>query len=229
MIKLSSSIFVLVAAMGCGGGGKNGPNVLPDSNNGGGEDAPPPAACLVSPSLGTVAPTQQVAEFSNDMATPPAPATYFWLGDINAEANQDLIAIELYKGFGVFTTEFPSGPTTVQIAGAETNYETCGACIRVFADVPDMGNQAADYFATAGTIEFTTISTTRIAGTMTNLTLTHVNILPEAPFTSSPHPDGCTSSLGNLAFDAVPMMAMAKKNGQVGIKLDPSTIRFYAN
>jgi hypothetical protein len=227
-MKQLSSVMLLVVAVGCGGGNSR-PPVVDDDDGGDDIDAPPSANCLVSDDLGTVTPTQQVAEFSNDMATPPAPATFFWIGDINADAAQDLIALELYAGFGIFASGFPAGATTVQITGAETNYETCGACIRVLADVSEEGVQSADYVATSGSIAFTEISSTRIAGTITGVTLTHVDILPEAPFTSTPNPDGCESQLGTLAFDAVPTLAMAKKGGRpvTAMKLDPSTIRFY--
>jgi hypothetical protein len=213
------SLFVLVAAVGCGGGKKD-PVVLPDSAPD--VDAPPTANCLIPANAGTVIPPGQAAIHSN----PAEEYVYFALmGD---EALPDVFQIELYSGFGAFAGGFPAGPTTIQLNGVEAQYRDCGACVRVFTDVNLDTGESADgdtsYMATGGTLTLEAISEAQLKGSVSNVTFTHVNIA--ADFTSTPHPDGCSGNLGSLEFDIDPMPADSKPNQNRGGAFRATNLRW---
>jgi hypothetical protein len=225
MMKLSSSIFVLVAAVGCGGG-RNGPTVLPDTPD------DPPDAPQVTCRLGTVGaatPSRQVGFFDTTMN--PDTADFEIAMDINADATPDFIDILFFNGFGAFNPMPPATPATIQLTGVEAQFQSCGACVLAITDI-DMGTGMSPdpdpYLATGGTLMLTSITQQRIAGTLSNLTFTHVTIDDMA--LSAPHPDGCSATVGSVAFDAVPMMAMMKKDGPIeGIRIKTSSLRRLAD
>lgn len=67
----------------------------------------------------------------------------------------DLLVIELFGGYGVMTDGLKTG--TFTISGDETNYNTCGVCVTVLADLdPDVGPSMV-YSATSGTVTITSI------------------------------------------------------------------------
>lgn len=225
MKKLALVALVLAA---CGGGEKKNNVVLPDAPDNT-PDAPPNATCLVSSSLGTVTPTNPLAQHSMGMNGMP-PGEFLYGALINADATPDVLQIEFYTGFGAFQGGFPTAATTIQIAGDEANYATCGACVRAFTDIdPNSGESAepvgVSYFATGGTLQLDSITETSVAGTLSNIQFTHVTI-DETTFNSTPVGDGCSSTLTSLAFTADPEPPQAKPNGRSVIRL--KNIRFSA-
>lgn len=223
MKKLALVALVLAA---CGGGEKKNDVVLPDAPNNPTPDAPS-QACLVASSLGTVTPANAFAQHSMGMNGMP-PGEYVFGTLINADATPDALQIELYAGFGAFPGALPAAGATVQITGAEANYATCGACVRIFTDLDtSTGNSAEEnsYFATSGTIQLTSITETSVAGTLTNLQFDHVAIDPNT-FNSTSLNDGCSASLASLSFTADPEPPMAKPNGRTVLRL--KNIRFGA-
>jgi hypothetical protein len=170
------------------------------------EDAGPSAVCRVAPSYGDVGkipPERSLAVRRDDDSGDAMSITY--IAGLNSD--QDQVLIQLYKGFGVFTSKSILAGSYV-LAGEELNYATCGACVRMFADRPFGGGIALqDLMATAGTL---TIAEVGPAGsgafkaTLSGVAFEHVNI--DATFTSMPVDDGCETSISRLVAD-VPMSA----------------------
>jgi hypothetical protein len=208
--------FFLVTACSDGGGKK--PTIIPDAPMQMIDAPEQPANCTLT-QMATVTPITPEGEYGIDTMAGGATDYYGLLAGLNEDANPDILGIELYKDFGAFMANgFPTAPTTIEITGDEANYATCGACIRVYTDVTEDA-YGGDYFATAGTLQLMKVSETQLAGTITNLTFTHVDI-DDTTFTSTPHADGCTANLGSLAFDVVPTQIQdAFTNGRGGLRL----------
>ncbi len=167
-----------------------------------------PVACTVSASLGAATLAGQQASYGNDMATPPAPAYYGLAGALNADATPDLLSIELYKFMGgAFAAGFPTSSTTIQLTGAETAYDSCAACALIVADYAQ-GAMPQVYLANAGSMTLTSVSTTSMAGSLSNVTFRHVDIADQT-YATTDNADGCTSTLTSVSFTAVPMAPMA--------------------
>ena len=118
---------------------------------------------------------------------------------MNADPKFDNLSLQLFKGLGAFTTG-EIVPGVVALSGAESNYETCGACVLIYTDLdPDAGfMEDSVYMATGGTINLMTL-TPNIKGTLSNVTFTHVTIDADT-FHSTPVGD-CESVLMSMAFD----------------------------
>src|SRR5687767_5534410 len=200
MMKLSSSIFVLAAAVGCGGG-KNGPNVLPDSAPQ--PDSPDQVSCRLA-NTGTATALMQAGGFdtSNEADT----AEFVVQTDINSDATPDIATILLFDGFGVFSdpAPIPPGQQTIQITGAEAQFASCGACILAGTDADAQGMFMDDYLVTSGTLNITSVTQQRIEGTITNATFTHVDI-DQMTAMSTPNSSGCSATVDTIAFNVVPM------------------------
>jgi len=126
-----------------------------------------------------------------------------YLATISPGGAPDDVAIELYSGYGVFAGGLGTG--TFTITGEELNYATCGVCVRVLTDTNALtyssGTYVDDYLATSGSVTLTSVNGT-IAGSLNNVTLTHVNI-DGTTFNSTPAGDGCNSTIVSGSFSAV--------------------------
>jgi hypothetical protein len=222
MRQFSSIVFGLsLAAAACGGGGGE-PDSRPASDARQQADAPPPVpdapppvpdapppipdapppppdatVCLATADYGA-------ATGTGDNATHDQAADFYNMATaLNADAEPDLFALQLYAGFGPF---IGGGVTTgtFAIAGDDTNYATCGVCGLIIADLPASGmieltDPQRIYLAQSGTVTITSLSP-NLTGTIDNLVLAHVTIDP-ATAESTVVPD-CTSTIGSLSFDA---------------------------
>ncbi len=121
-----------------------------------------------------------------------------YIGKLDDNAMPTELVIELAANIGTFAgSDF--GPKSVTLAGAETDYKTCGACVRVLAQIDTTTMTAAqDYMATGGTLDLTQTSGS-LAATLTAVTLTHVTI--GSDFDSIPIGD-CNISIPSLAITA---------------------------
>lgn len=141
-------------------------------------------------------------------------AAYFSAGDDTTGADDDVlmfaayletgepadaIQVELYAGYGVFPGAVTPG--TYTLSGAELDYATCGACIRIFTNVTSAGADDGIYMPTGGTLTVTTAGTAvggTLTGSISNLTLQHVEIAED--LTTTAVGDGCTSTMSNATF-----------------------------
>ncbi len=69
--------------------------------------------------------------------------------------SDDIVQVELWPERGAFRGG-PVAPGTYQLTGEDLNYATCGVCLRALADkgLPT----EREYFAVAGTVEVTAVS-----------------------------------------------------------------------
>jgi hypothetical protein len=188
--------FSLLAVSACTIGGDN--TVGPDAAIIDVDAAPQPDAsteCTAAAEyldVGTLPEEASIAQFQSGVT--------IFQGALNED--QDQVAIELYNDVGVFAgmSGFPAGTYTLD--ATETQYRTCGLCVRIFGDVqgnvdPDRGH----YFATGGTVTITEVGEVggRFKVTLDDVTFTHVTI--SGDFTSTPVGDGCESHITNLTTD----------------------------
>jgi len=196
---LALALITFTAACGGGGGGDDtgDDTVTPDAEVGDDPDAEQPRVCDVQEALGTVTLTNQAADSMGAAATPDFERGG---GLINADAMPDVFQLELYKGFGAFTdTEIVPG--TYTLSGDELQYSTCGVCPRIFANVDTgTGMPTQQFYVTGGTVTITAINP-NLTFTVSDLAYVEVTV-DETTFVSTPVPNGCTSSITSLAFDA---------------------------
>ena len=190
------TVTLIDAAGGNGGGGGGG--------GGGSPDAPSEAACLLPKALGAVTPTQQEGHSRKSSMSATSPDNFYLFADLNQDQTPDILLVDLWTGYGAFQNGFPNGPTTVQLTGEEASYETCGACITVQTDYTMSGPTGDPYIATAGTLNLTAANANSIAGSLSNVTFTHVTI-DQMSGVTAPHADGCSGTLTSVTFQTTPM------------------------
>jgi hypothetical protein len=155
------------------------------------------ASCLVNADLASPTLAEQVGSYAG---TPATPDFVDVIGTVNADAMPDGFAVELYAGSGALAGGIVPG--TYPLAGADLNYETCGVCVRLFTDFNGTQFTDAGYFATGGTVTITQVSPNFI-GSVSNITMEHVEV-DATTFASTPHADGCTTSVTAASWDVVP-------------------------
>ena len=153
------------------------------------------AGCLIAASLGDLGALSGDAESD----APLADASYILLlADINGDARPDELSLELYP-VGVFAAGISPGTFDLGSLPAETQYATCGACVRLLADVdPGTGAERQDYMIVAGSLTLTSV-VGQLAGHLDGASFVRVTIAGDS--TSTPTGD-CPVSLGGAAFDA---------------------------
>jgi hypothetical protein len=145
--------------------------------------------CLAPATYGTPSLGDQVASHSGDV--------YSVGGSIVPDA--DVFQLQLYAGFGVFADGVVPG--IYEIAGAETQFATCGVCAFVAAELaPETTFEDPDriYMARAGTVEITSLTPT-LSGSVSNLVLDHVRI---DMGTDSIVVGDCQTTIERLVFSA---------------------------
>ncbi|MFN0253446.1 MAG: hypothetical protein ACKV2T_41640 [Kofleriaceae bacterium] len=150
--------------------------------------------CEVDEAYGT--PTLAEVYAGRDLDTNPESA--YINGSINTDF--DDLTIELYKGFGVYT-DGELVPTTVTIGGDEANYDTCGACVMLYANWNRETSEAEQlYIAIGGTLNITQVAP-NFQGTLLNATFER--IVEDADRAYVKAPGNCVSSIASVSFDAV--------------------------
>ncbi len=194
-MKISSVLFALpLALIACGG--DDGVTLTPDAEEG--PDAEVQATCNATASYGAATLANQAGIY--DMMT--APTQLSLVGALNADSAPDVLDIELFKGYGAYTTG-EIVPGTFTITGAEANWDTCGVCVLVVSDATQSGDGGV-YMASAGTVTITSVSP-NLTGSISGVQLRHIDM--PAGAASSDNPDGCESAITSASFDAVLMAA----------------------
>ncbi len=161
-----------------------------DADNGGGPGGN--ANCLVDSPLGAI--VGQAAFMGPD----PSQLHLDWVGGLNTNGD-DLIIMQLFENFGPFTSGLTTG--TFDISGSETDFNSCGVCVRVFADIdPNTGVPQQQFMATSGTVTVTNIDQ-GLSGVLDNLTFSEIELSQQTgqTFVSG----GCSTSInGQLPFSA---------------------------
>jgi hypothetical protein len=168
--KMSKLTLACVPIIACGGGGGGGgPDahiILHDSTS---IDAPKActAAMTYAPTFGSNGQkaTNHPASGSGSNAIPHRQT---WIGGMNAD--QDVLDIELYAGFGSFTGgDIKTGTFPLT---SENLYSTCGACVLIVTNVT-MTTIGDWYMATGGSLTLSSVSG-NLTGTLSNVTFAHV-------------------------------------------------------
>lgn len=155
--------------------------------------------CQATATYGAATAAQQFSEAAFAECTTTNPEDIVYEGSLNADPSPDLFALQLYKGYGVFSSgEIRTG--TYNLTGDETQFADCGVCALIFADIDTTnGMIGSRYMATGGTVTITSVSP-NLTGSVSNLTFTHVDI-DDQTFISTPNADGCPSAITSLSFD----------------------------
>jgi hypothetical protein len=103
---------------------------------------------------------------------------------------RDTFFIKLNTGKGVFAGGLANG--TYPLAGADLDFNNCGLCINIIADV-GMTGPSKFYFADAGTVTLT--ATQPPAGSLSNVTF------KEYTSAGAVVPGGCIASITSLTFN----------------------------
>jgi len=121
-----------------------------------------------------------------------------------SQATPDVVYVELWDNYGVFV----GGPVktgTFTITGDETDYDTCGACVLMLANVASTGTPAKLMAATSGTVTVTSIATA--AGQTTSVTLTNISFTEIQAVTDQGYQpvagSTCTSPISNATVSGV--------------------------
>jgi hypothetical protein len=208
MKKFSIAPLILAPFLACGGGSPT--KVTVDghgsgSGSGSGSAAPCTATATQGSDYGSAA--DQFAQWDGSASATAAPGSFEeWEGQLNNDTAPDLLRLELYKNSGAITN---IAPGTYPIMGDDTNYKTCGVCVRILTDLTTMA-YADDYFATSGTVTVTTVGGSgsgsgsartygTLSGSFQNLHFDHVMI--GSDFTSTIVGD-CSSTLASGNFSA---------------------------
>lgn len=207
-MKKIASLFLISLLAACGSSAEDdvdgGNNPTFDGGNNPTFDAPPQANCLAANDVGSPTLANEGAQFCGTQATPDFVS---YAGAVNADAQPDILGLQLYDGFGVFANGIVPG--TYSITGDETQFATCGACVFLLTDFDGMNFADDGYLATGGTLTITSVSP--LQGSVDGITFQHVEI--DTMFMSTPHPDGCTSALTAASFDTETTMGSAQVCG----------------
>lgn len=90
-----------------------------------------------------------------------------------SQATPDVVYVELWDGYGAFTGA-AAHAGTFTIAGAETDYDTCGVCVLMLADVAN-NTPTKLLLATSGTVTITSVGTA--TGQTTEATVTNASFV----------------------------------------------------
>ncbi len=173
-------LLAILAVAACG---DDGGSVIPDAAMQQ-MDAPPMNNCLVPASYGDLGMKTGTAGTMGGVT-----ATF----TLDAGPPRDTFFLKMVTGKGVFAGGI--APGTYTITGDDADYNNCGLCVHIIADIVSGVGPTKFYFANAGSVELTSTGSP-ISGTATNLTFREVDIGSGAPVGS------CASTIGSIMFSA---------------------------
>ncbi len=201
--------FVSVAALAalpipfaCGGDDDGRHVVTHDASMGSNAVDAPAAGCLIgsalAPSFGSD--NQFADEWPEDADPMFTPHHIYFDGLLNDDQATDDLLIDLVQGFGVFAGSGADIQTgTFSLAGDDTKYSTCGACVYLAADWGDNG-PADFYFAQSGVLELTSVAG-NLVGTITNVTFARVGYDEDMNWAGDTVIGDCTSHIDSASFN----------------------------
>ncbi len=211
-ILLGAAAGIVLALSGClpepNGGGPPPPGapdagvIITDDSDaapGGGADAGgAQASCAVDDDYGDLGPLPGAqAEQANQPGSMGTLKVYRMTAVLDGAAMPDALQVELWDNYGAFAGGAVTAGTFT-IAGAETEYDTCGVCVVLYGDVdPATGAVGEFYLAESGTVQIDSI-----AGTLTG-SISGVSFRKLDPMTGTPIADGCASAMGGASFSSM--------------------------
>ncbi len=112
---------------------------------------------------------------------------------IDAGPPRDAFFIKLVAAKGVFAGGLATG--TYTLSGADLDFNNCGLCVNIIADIVAMQGPSKFYFATAGSVTIT--STQPVAGSLSNV------MLHEVSAAGAPTNSGCTTQIDSMTFSSI--------------------------
>jgi hypothetical protein len=225
MRKITLSVVPALALAACGG--DDGAS-LPIDAPGGTIDAPPAACTISTTSFGDKGALTGVATFAASTMNPALYRIALQAALEGAEPT-DVLFIDFFTGYEPFgTQQAPTAvmPGTYNLAGAQTDFATCGVCVTMGTNATMTGYED-DYMVTGGTVNLTALGDA-VGETLTlsvsGLQLQHVNIDPQTGATTSAN-DGCTTTLANATFTGM-VMAPSVAAGPAQVPGRPSKTRY---
>lgn len=140
-----------------------------------------PSACLVPTTFGDLG-----ARTGTAMQGIPSSLSV----TIDVGPPRDSFFVRLDTGDGVFANGLATG--TYPLTGAEIDYDSCGLCVNIIADIVAGQGPSKFYFATGGSVTLT--ATTPPAGSLTDVTFTEVTS------GGAPVGSGCTTTIAAMSF-----------------------------
>jgi hypothetical protein len=198
-LLLGGSLFV-ASFIACGGS-NNAKQADAEIGNG--------SACTASSSYGAAsivamgsAYAYTSAEIAADSASGFVDANQGFNGDLNADDEPDLFEIDLYEGFGAFPGSGGIKTGSFTLSGDDLSFQNCGLCTQIYTNIGSDGSPADLYFATAGTVDLTSVgtptgsnvSTGTLSGSLSNVSFAHWDGSNDAAY------GDCTSSITSLMF-----------------------------
>ena len=175
----------------CGGGGSSGADAQIILN----DAAPDARPCGASPQYGSPTAMNEIATRDADTM----PEEIYYESALNADPQYDAITLQLYKGFGAFETG-EIEPKLIPLNVTESQYETCGACVILYADYDDAtgATLGGTYLASGGSLNLAGVSP-NIRGMLLNTRLVEV-MIDEDTGVSTPT-GNCAAELMSFQFD----------------------------
>ncbi len=181
---LSASLALAVGCSGGSGNGGGGGNADADI----GPDADL-AACAVA---------EDFADLGDAAGNAFAANQYLTVDVVLEQSSTDLFVVELFSNAAPFENGFKTG--TFEISGAQTDYNTCGACVSVWANVAG-GKAEMVYLAQSGTLVIESVEGNFTGSFTPNAsTASFVGYKPTSD-TSSELRAQCTLNGGSVAWD----------------------------
>jgi hypothetical protein len=174
MRSLAPLLLVVLPLGACGGESSTTPDApanQPDANQ---------AQCLVKSSYGAVGSVTGVQTAGDGTVS----------ATLEAGPPRDAFFIKLVNGKGVFASGLQTG--TFTISGVDADYNNCGLCVHIIADIVAGSGPSKFYFANSGTVTLT--STTKVAGSAMNLHFNEVNLTTGAVI------PGCETTMTSISF-----------------------------
>jgi hypothetical protein len=202
ILALASFAITLTVSAGCfyvaeegeGGSGSGSGGHSDDPGPGSGHDPDPhpePAACAVAPTYGDLGIYDDGAAVTGDADGDP-----YILVDLPVEESPHLLSVELWDGYGVLSDGW--GPGSYEIAGDETDYNTCGTCVVVFEDYDfEADDYARLLVAYEGTVVIESLEATPDTGWVTGW-IEGVSLAEVDPYGGA---EACVTHIGHVAFD----------------------------
>lgn len=197
-------------ALGCGGDDDgddtDDQSMLSDAAPNLPDAAVPLCTDFAATDLGTLDPVPSAQAFQRAQDDPPVGNDDAkWIQLLGAAAGgekPDVLAIELWDGFGAFDGgDVAIGDFT--IAGVETAVATCGVCVYIWADATLADGEVLDkekeYIATGGMVTIDSIEG-NLTGSVSNLTFTEINA---SSTEGTPLEGGCETAITSGTFDVL--------------------------
>lgn len=173
-------ILLAVVLVGCGGESSSSIDA-PAS-----VDAYDTARCLIQGNYGSL------GQITGTAGNAQGATTATFVLDPGPPGKDDLF-FRFVAGRGAFAGGIMPG--TYPISGVDTDFNNCGLCTNLIADIIPMQGPSKFYFVASGTVTLTTV-TAPITGSVSNLRFIEVTV------GGTPVPDGCTASINSASFTA---------------------------